>query len=47
VPWRSIRGMRNVLAHAYFEVDLNLLWKAVQEDIPVLIKTLEQEVDDV
>jgi len=34
--------MRNRLIHAYFEIDLDVLWKTVLEDIPPLIKELEK-----
>ncbi len=33
--------MRNRLVHAYFEVDVELLWETVQRDIPKLIALLE------
>lgn len=41
IPWREIVGMRNWLVHAYFEVDVELLWETVQRDIPKLIALLE------
>lgn len=41
IPWREIVGMRNRLVHAYFEVDVELLWETVQRDIPKLIALLE------
>ena len=34
-------GMRHRLVHAYFEINLDILWKTVQEDLPVLIAALE------
>lgn len=34
VPWEKIRGMRNHLAHAYFDIDLEILWLVVQRDLP-------------
>ena len=42
IPWRDVRGMRNFLAHAYFNVDLDILWKAVTQDVPVLAAALQR-----
>ena len=41
IPWRSIRGMRNRIAHGYFDVDLGVVWRTVQAELPVLAKRLE------
>ena len=40
VPWRSIRNMRNRMAHGYFDIDLNVVWDTVQEWLPELLKYL-------
>ncbi len=40
-PWREIVGMRNRLVHAYFEIDLRLVWDTVRNDLPPLIARLE------
>ncbi|MFC1642674.1 DUF86 domain-containing protein [Myxococcota bacterium] len=37
VPWNQIFGMRNRLVHAYFDVDLTILWDTVTEAIPDLL----------
>ena len=41
IPWRSIRGMRNRIAHGYFEVDLGVVWQTVETELPTLIDRLE------
>jgi uncharacterized protein with HEPN domain len=40
VPWKMMRGIRNILAHEYFGVDLEIVWKTVKEDLPALKKLL-------
>lgn len=36
VPWRSIAGSRDRLIHAYFKVDLEMVWAMVERDLPPL-----------
>lgn len=42
IPWHEIVGMRNRLVHAYFDVDLRLVWDTIRDDLPVLISQLER-----
>ena len=42
VPWAQIIGMRNRLTHAYFEVDLDIVWEVVTGDLPSLVVELEK-----
>ena len=41
VPWRTLRGMRNVVVHEYFGVDPAILWETVRGDLPPLEAKLE------
>jgi len=34
VPWRSIKRMRNRIAHGYFEINLETVWETVQSALP-------------
>lgn len=41
IPWPQIISMRNRLIHAYFDVNITLVWKTVDEVLPSFIPTLE------
>jgi uncharacterized protein with HEPN domain len=41
VPWANIIGMRNRLIHAYFDINLDILWQTISKDLPELATTLK------
>lgn len=45
IPFRSMRGMRNILAHDYGDVDLEQVWKTGTTDLDDLIETLKRHFD--
>jgi uncharacterized protein with HEPN domain len=42
LPWPQMRGMRNIVAHAHFNVDLTTAWRTVQQDLPKLKQQVER-----
>jgi len=42
IPWRDIIDMRNRLIHAYYDVDLEVVWDTLRKDLPPLVKTLRE-----
>lgn len=47
IPWAQIVRMRNRLIHGYDIVDQDILWRTVRDELPTLIKQLEQALDTV
>ncbi|MFZ4676864.1 MAG: DUF86 domain-containing protein [Nodosilinea sp.] len=41
IPWSQIISMRNRLTHAYFDIDTDVVWQTIIEDLPELIRELE------
>lgn len=49
IPWGHMKAMRNILIHEYFGVDIEVLWKTINDDLPRLkiqIQMLLSEIKD-
>ena len=41
IPWRKMTGLRNRLIHGYFDINLDIVWDTILEDLPPLVKDLK------
>lgn len=41
-PWRETASLRNVIAHEYFGLDIDIIWDVIQTQIPVIAEQVKQ-----
>lgn len=49
IPWADIVGLRNILVHQYFGIDLRQVWETAELDMPILkskVREILQEIND-
>lgn len=46
ISWRQIIGMRNRIIHAYFDVDLDIVWQVITQDLGLLLIEVEKAIKD-
>lgn len=46
IPWREIKGMRNIVVHDYFNIDAEEILNTCKEDIPKLAETVDRIISD-
>ena len=44
IPWDDLVGMRHRLVHAYFDINLDILWRTATDDVPALLRVLEDSL---
>ena len=42
IDWQAIAGLRNVLVHDYFSIDVEIVWRIVERDLPLLKAAVEE-----
>lgn len=42
IPWQDMAGMRDKLIHDYLDVDLEVVWKTVESDLPLLKELIQK-----
>ncbi len=47
MAWKEVKGMRNKVVHEYFGIDEEILWKTIQEDLPVFKKQIARLLSDI
>lgn len=47
VPWRTMINFRNVLAHEYADVDINIVWDIISDSIPQLLDQIEKLLEQI
>ena len=44
IPWEEIAGFRNVLTHAYLQIDPHIVWSVIEHDLPELTAAIERMI---
>ena len=47
IYWKGVMGMRDKISHHYFEIDSDVVFKTIQEDIPQMINVVTKMIKDI
>ncbi|MDY6936753.1 MAG: DUF86 domain-containing protein [Cyanobacteriota bacterium] len=45
IPWRLMGDMRNIIFHEYFQIELEIVWRTIQNNLPALVPQLQEILD--
>jgi uncharacterized protein with HEPN domain len=46
IPWKAVKGMRDHIAHGYFDINTDLVWDVVKNDLPALKDAINYFIDN-
>ena len=46
IPWKAVKGMRDHIAHGYFDINTDLVWDVVKNDLPALRDAVDYFIDN-
>lgn len=46
IPWKAVKGMRDHIAHGYFDINTDLVWDVVKNDLPALRDAIDYFIDN-
>ena len=41
IPWKQVKGMRDHIAHGYFDINVSLVWNVIQDELAPLLEAIE------
>ena len=47
IAWQDVKDFRNLLAHEYFGVDLEIVWNTIRDDLPMLLDAVQKIVSGI
>ena len=46
INWQKIYGLRNIIAHHYFGINVDIVWQIIHNDLPKLRKDLKSQINN-
>ncbi len=46
IPWKAVKGMRDHIAHGYFDINTEFIWDVIKNDLPQLREAINYLTDN-